>query len=36
MNVTGNTGWTPAYNKMLYVVDSANTSQPNFRYVCDV
>jgi hypothetical protein len=36
MNVTGNTGWTPAYNKMLYVVDSANTSQTNFRYVCDV
>lgn len=36
MNVTGNTGWTPAYNKMLYVVDGTNQNQPNYRYVCDV
>ena len=28
--------WTPAYNPMVFVLDSNNNAQPNFRYVADI
>jgi hypothetical protein len=28
--------WTPTYNPMVYVLDSSNAGQPNFRYLADV
>ena len=28
--------WTPAYNPMLFVLDSSNSGQTNFRYVADI
>ena len=27
---------SPAYNELVYVVLSANESQPNYKYICDI
>ena len=28
--------FSPAYNELVYVVQSSNISQPNYKYICDI
>lgn len=28
--------WTPAYNPMVFIVDSSNNAQDNFKYIADI
>jgi len=28
--------FSPAYNELVYVVESTNESQPNYKYICDI